>query len=238
MGYNDFTFDNLAANVKAALTADLNSGGNSEIRFAITPSQGSPVTADWQGNYFFNQPQLTVLAETGASVPAPQVANVLVDGTAWTSAYLTSLQTGGLGTGGYSIPVGSSSQLKDLFWSNLNQIQVVFSQNVNVQQSSLLLTGTKSYAFSNFTYNPTTFTATWTLTTPITADKLHIDLQSTGPSAVTGATSMHPSTVTGPTASATTPRGMVPQAVTSISPLMCCLATPTRTVWSMVWTST
>ena len=84
VGYNDFTFDNLSANVKAALTADLNSGGNSEIRFAITPSQGSPVTADWQGNYFFDQPQLTVLAETGASVPAPQVANVLVDGTTWT----------------------------------------------------------------------------------------------------------------------------------------------------------
>jgi hypothetical protein len=192
VGYNDFTFDNLSASVKAALTADLNSGGNSEIRFAITPSQGSPVTADWQGNYFFDQPQLTVLAETGAAVVAPQVANVLVDGTAWTPTYLASLQAGSLGTGGYSIPVGSSSQLKDLYWNNLNQIQVVFSQNVNVQQASLLLTGVKNYAFSNFTYNPTTFTATWTLATTITADKLHIDLQSTGAAAVTSATGSTP----------------------------------------------
>ena len=41
-----------------------------------------------------------------------------------------------------------------------------------------------TYSFASFDYNEDTFTATWTLTVPIGADKLHIDLQSSGPAAV------------------------------------------------------
>ena len=192
VGYNDFVFDNLPASVKSALTADLNSGGTSGIRFAITPSQGSPVAADWEGNYFYNQPQLTLLTEPGTAAAPPTVNNVLVDGTSWTPSFLNALQTAGEGNGqGYAIPVGSASQLKDLPWSNINQIQVVFSQNVTVQQASLALTGVNvaSYGISNFSYNSATDTATWTLANPIAADKLHIDLASSGGAAVTGASS-------------------------------------------------
>lgn len=177
VGYNDFVFDNLPASVKSALAADLNSGGSSAIRFAITPSQGSPVAADWEGNYLLNQPQLTLLTETGTASTAPQVTNVLVDGQNWTSPALG---------GSYAIPVGSASQTQPLPWTNVNQIQVAFSEDVNVQQSSLVLTGVGgAYAISGFSYNASTFTATWTLSTPIAADKLHIALASTGPAAVT-----------------------------------------------------
>ena len=72
-------------------------------------------------------------------------------------------------------------------WVNLNQIQIVFNENVSVQQNSLTLTGidVPQYAFSGFSYNPSTFTATWTLTAPLGTDKLLIDLHSTGPAAVT-----------------------------------------------------
>ena len=86
VGYNDFIFDNLSAAVKSALTADYNSGGASTIRFAITPSQGSPVAADWEGNYLVNQPQLTLLTQTGSvASPPPTVTGVVVDGTTWTA---------------------------------------------------------------------------------------------------------------------------------------------------------
>jgi hypothetical protein len=58
---------------------------------------------------------------------------------------------------------------------------------VNVQESSLVVTGINvpQYAFTSFSYNSTTYTATWTLAHPITLDKVLIDLQSTAPNAVT-----------------------------------------------------
>ncbi len=100
VGYNDFIFDNLSSAVKTALTADFNSGGASEIRFAITPSQGSPVAADWEGNYLVNQPQLTLLTQSGTvATPAPTITGLAVDGTSWTSAGLSALQTAGEGNG-------------------------------------------------------------------------------------------------------------------------------------------
>ncbi|MGD1277520.1 MAG: family 16 glycosylhydrolase [Tepidisphaeraceae bacterium] len=111
-------------------------------------------------------------------VTAPQVMNVTVDGTAWSSGFLSYLGSlNAANVGGYSIPTGSA-QLKTLPWSNLNQINIVFSQNVNVTQSSLQLVGLNvpSYTFSNFSYNSATDTASWTLNAPIGDDKLLIDL--------------------------------------------------------------
>ena len=79
-----------------------------------------------------------------------------------------------------------SINCKTLGWTNIDQIQIVFSQDVSVQQASLALTGVSggSYSFASFDYNEATFTATWTLAAPLAADKLHIDLQSSGPAAV------------------------------------------------------
>ena len=122
------------------------------------------------------------------NIPAPQVVGVQVCSTSWTSSYLSALQQDGLGNGsGYAIPVGTAAQLQDLPWVNLNQVQIAFSQNVNVQESSLLLTRQNDgqYGFSGFNYNPTTFVATWTLANPIPADRLQLDLQSTGLNAET-----------------------------------------------------
>jgi len=104
------------------------------------------------------------------TMAAPQVTGVSVDSTAWSSSFPYQ-------AAGYAIPAGSA-QLTDLPWINLNQINIVFSQNVNVAESSLQLLGvnTPSYSFSGFSYNATTDTATWTLTQPIGADKLLIDL--------------------------------------------------------------
>src|SRR5262249_48740570 len=115
----------------------------------------------------------------GVTVTVPQVQNVLVDGTNWTAPFLAELQTASLGNGnGYAIPVGSSDQLKTLPWTNLNQIQVVFSDDVNVQASDLSLTGINvaQYGFSDFKYDHTSFTATWTLGATITTDKLTLSL--------------------------------------------------------------
>ncbi len=115
----------------------------------------------------------------------PMVTNVVVRSAAWTSSFLSSLAgQSSHNVGGYSIPVGSGAQLLALPWANINQLEVTFSENVVVNQSDLLLTGvnTPSYNVSGgtFSYDPTTFTATWTLPQSIGIDKLMLTLNAGG----------------------------------------------------------
>jgi polygalacturonase len=138
--------------------------------FATAASNGNLTTAVF--SYF----SATL---TPGAAPAPQVDNVTVDGTAWNPSFITYLAgLNAANVNGYSIPVGSSAQLTPLPWNNINQLNITFTQNVNVTESSLQLVGANvsNYSFSNFTYNSTTDTATWTLAGPIAADKLQIDL--------------------------------------------------------------
>ena len=125
-------------------------------------------------------------------VAPPRVTNLQISSTSWSAGFLSSLQATGAGNGsGYAVPVGGSgAELTDLPWTNVNQIQIQFSENVNVQQDSLSVTGINvaQYQVASFTYNSATFTATWTLTKPMGADRVSIDLASTGPAAVTDAT--------------------------------------------------
>jgi len=69
IGFNDFIFDNLSADVRTALKAALN--GKTPLRFVITPSAGSTVAADWEGNSTFSngaqKPQLTLVVEKSAA---------------------------------------------------------------------------------------------------------------------------------------------------------------------------
>jgi uncharacterized repeat protein (TIGR03803 family) len=125
-------------------------------------------------------PSSTITAiSNNFAVGAPQVSNVTVDATAWSSTFVSYLSTlNSANVNGYSIPVGSSAQLAPLPWKNLNQINITFTQNVTVSESALQLVGVNvaTYAFSGFSYNSSTDTATWTLTAPIGDDKLLIDL--------------------------------------------------------------
>jgi hypothetical protein len=120
--------------------------------------------------------------ETRAMLSHPAVAAVNVAGTQWGSSFVSYLESAGLGSGGYAIPVGSASQLQTLPWNNINQIRIKFSEDVVVQAADLSVSGknTTAYAFSGFTYDPNTYTATWTLATPLTKDKLMLDLDADG----------------------------------------------------------
>ena len=129
-------------------------------------------------------------AQTTILFTIPEVVGVQVDGTGWSPSFLAALQAAGEGNGtGYTIPVGSAAQLAPLPWTNMNQIQIAFNEEVNVQESSLTLSGVNvaNYTFSGFSYNTATRIATWTLSSPISSDKLSLDLHSTGPNAVTDA---------------------------------------------------
>ncbi len=112
----------------------------------------------------------------------PAVAAVNVAGTNWAANFVSCLESSGLGSGGYAIPVGSSAQLQTLPWTNINQIRIKFSEDVVIVAADLSISGVNhtAYAFSNFSYDPNTCTATWTLAAPIAKDKLMLDLDADG----------------------------------------------------------
>jgi hypothetical protein len=120
--------------------------------------------------------------ETRAMLSHPAVAAVNVASTQWASSFVSYLESQGLGVGGYAVPVGSASQLQTLPWHNIDQIKIKFSEDVVVTAADLSVSGanTTAYAFNTFAYDSSTRTATWTLTAPITKDKLMLDLDADG----------------------------------------------------------
>jgi len=120
--------------------------------------------------------------EDRSMLSLPTVVDVNVAGTDWTADFVDYLESEGLGTDGYSIPVGSSSQTTTLPWINIDQIRITFSEDVDIQQGDLSLSGvnTTAYAFSAFAYDSASKTATWTLDAPVGPDKLLIDLDADG----------------------------------------------------------
>jgi len=120
------------------------------------------------------------------SVAAPKVTNVYVSGSTWSTSFKNFLAAQGVGdaTYGYNI-AGGVNQLKDLPWTNLNQISIKFDSDVNVTQASLVVKGvnTALYGYAatgGFTYDSTTHVATWKLDASILRDKMLFELASAG----------------------------------------------------------
>src|SRR5262249_22991652 len=108
-------------------------------------------------------------------------------------AFLTNLQTQNIGdsTFGYRL-FDASNQAAIVPWFNIDRLSVRFTKNVNVAADDLQLFGanTASYTLpaAGFSYDPATFTATWSITGGIDQDKLRIvvDGSPTGVTAVVG----------------------------------------------------
>jgi hypothetical protein len=115
----------------------------------------------------------------------PTVTAVNLASTQWTGAFVSYLESQGLGVGGYSVPAGAN-QTKTLPWTGLNQVKITFDQNVKVTAGDLSVSGTNvtAYAFSDFGYNSSTHTATWTLAAPLGKDKILLSLDANGKSPV------------------------------------------------------
>ena len=113
---------------------------------------------------------------------APVPTHVLVRSSEWSNVFLDYLDVQGFGCPkfshlGYLIP-DDDEPLDALPWSNLDTLAICFSEDVAAEAGNLTLSGVNvaSYAIGDPDYNSSTFTATWTLTDPIDADKLLIDL--------------------------------------------------------------
>ena len=126
------------------------------------------------------------VASTTQSVlppPGPRVQAVYINSTLWSPAFHSYLAQNELGGArGFRIPAGSG-QLTMRPWTNLNQIQIVFDQDVDISQDDLRVHGVNvaSYPFESFSYDAQAYTARWTLASgvngiAIVADKLLLDL--------------------------------------------------------------
>ena len=129
--------------------------------WSFNPQTHPILLSDWSYNptaYYGTYVKAALAAATG-----PKVAGVSVSGTGWTELP-------------YAIPSGSQ-QLLDLPWANLDRISIRFSENVNVAASDLTVTGSNMpmYASRSFTYDPSTFTASWTLGQAFGPDRLRLE---------------------------------------------------------------
>jgi len=104
----------------------------------------------------------------------PTVTDILIGSTLWDASFLAEL-----GGDGYSIPTGTD-QLVTLPWTNIDQVKIAFSEDVNVSQGDLSVHGVSvpEYTVAGFIYDAGSHTATWTwtLSSPMAADKLLLAL--------------------------------------------------------------
>jgi hypothetical protein len=114
------------------------------------------------------------------------VTGVELASTEWSSAFTSFLHSHSLGAHGYRIPTGFA-QSKVLAWGNLDQVVVIFSEDVNVKASDLSLTGVNQpkIAVADFYYDAFSHVATWTLAAPLPKNSYHLDLNGDGLDPVT-----------------------------------------------------
>jgi hypothetical protein len=145
------------------------------------------VASDNVGNVEASPGAYDTQTRLSGGVPAPMVENVLVKSTDWNSNFLTYLRSlSEQNVDGYSIPVGNGAQLLPVPWKHINQIQVVFSEDVWVDKDDLMLSGVNVSMYDlddwAFAYHSETHTAMWTMpsSTTILADKLLLQLNADG----------------------------------------------------------
>jgi hypothetical protein len=170
--------------------------GEFQVNTFITGDQSEPSVA-WGANGDFviawhSSPQdgsgYGIFAQRYQSAPAPslpQVTQVFVNGlglTGQTTANGVAFRTLARidDTFGYAVPAGAN-QSKSIPWNGgVDRIALRFSADVarEVQEADLVVRGvnTDSYASAGFSYDPTTKTAVWMFSAPITNDKLRLFL--------------------------------------------------------------
>ena len=174
------------------VVAQDSSDGSAQVRFST--DQADTYTVNVTAGAGSGQYTLLVATQdsetngnggNGDDTTAPVVSEVLVSSSAWTQAFRDGVDTSATGAGrGYVL---SDAGVVSLPWSTLNQVHIVFSEDVVVDEANLRLVGvnTATYGVKAFAYDAATHTAVWTLDDMIGADRLHLLLDATTAPAVT-----------------------------------------------------
>jgi len=153
---------------------------NGDGTWTLADNEISPALAD--GTYDVQASATDAAGNTGSDATtdeltvdttAPAVARMLVSSTSWQEAFLDEL-----GEAGYAVPTGVD-QLNELPWVNVDQVILVFSEDVGVDQGDLAIYGVTvpEYSVSGFSYDTDRLTATWALSSSVLeADKLLLSL--------------------------------------------------------------
>ena len=171
-----------------AMATTTGQGEITQLNFAVaggaaagsTPLDIEPVDPN-EGGLAWTESDGSILIDA----VGPAVTGVFVRGTNWTSSFLDALESDGLGdaTLGFEIETGSSDQAKPLPWSNIDQISIVYSEDVAIDANDVRLAGVNvtDYGFT-FSYDASGTTATLTLDAPLGVDKILIDIEDSSPS--------------------------------------------------------
>jgi hypothetical protein len=143
----------------------IDSGGTlltaASFDFESKPSYSIRVRSTDSGGQWFEK-QFTINV-TDVDESPPTVTNVLVRGTAWASGFPY--------YNGYAVP-GGAAQLTALPWTNINQVKIVFSEDVLIDAADVVVRGgnTAQYA-GTLSYDQPSRTATWTAAASLPHDK-------------------------------------------------------------------
>jgi len=126
----------------------------------------------------------------GVQPRGPRVKGVFASAGGWGPDFDQALASRDAGQPaiGFRVP-GGAEQLDPLPWTGVDQISIRFPQlpqlPLSVGRDDLAVTGAdgSAYGFSDFAYDPASLVATWTLSRPVAADRLLLDLHS-GPGGV------------------------------------------------------
>lgn len=122
----------------------------------------------------------TVTVARGVANPPPRVVCFGVGSTQWTPEFREYDSFGQSRHTGYVLPVGSTTQLTPLPWTNLNQFALTFSEPVIVERDSLILRDAAGLDYTQyltgFTYDVATQTAIWTSTAALRAGQFIVTL--------------------------------------------------------------
>lgn len=105
------------------------------------------------------------------------------DASTWSPAFRRALQDAGVGSAGWGFAVpGGAAQLAPVPFGPIDRVSVRFSEDVRVGATTLSVVGSGGTTYTStepdFIYDPVTFTATWALARPITADRARLEFDS------------------------------------------------------------
>jgi hypothetical protein len=117
----------------------------------------------------------------------PRVTGVFVDSESWSSTFRQYLADHALGDSRFGFAVGGGAdQLKVLPWVGLNRISIRFRGEVDADFQDLVVHGVRGgdYALGRVSFDNATHTVTWTLSQPLDADTITLDLDADPPAGV------------------------------------------------------
>jgi hypothetical protein len=179
-GGSDTAYARPLAEGTALINLNAQDGTGDALTLALAGAANYVVTETGPGAGHVTSDTTGRLNWTGLDSPpliddaAPRVIGAWVAGTAWRPAFRDHLQSTGAGDAALGFALSLDGATGPLPWANLDQLSLRFDEDARVGLASLPIPGINvaAYTVSGFSYDPATFTATWTLATPLRADRL------------------------------------------------------------------